>query len=699
MAQINQFVSLDRVGAVAVLTADSPPVNALSAGLRAGLFEGFKQAQADNGAKAIVLICAGRTFVAGADISEFGKPSQPPSLNEIFDLIEGSAKPVVAAIHGTALGGGLELAMVCHYRVAVPTARFGLPEVKLGLLPGGGGTQRLPRLVGLEKALDMITGGDMIGASDAKASGLIDEIVTGDLRQGAIAFAEQIAAKGGKPPLVRDRDDKIAAARGGGEIFAEFGKKNARRMRGQMAPGHILKTLEGAVNLPFDQGIALERKLFLELMNSEQSKAQRYFFFAEREAAKIPGLSPDAKPIEIKTGAIIGAGTMGGGIAMNFANAGVPVTLIEQDQKNLDRGIAVIRRNYENTAARGGLTPEDIDKRMALITLSLKFEDVAAADIIIEAVYENMGLKKEIFTKLDKLAKKGAILGTNTSALNIDEIAAVTSRPQDVIGLHFFSPANVMRLLEVVRAAKTADWVVASAMAFARRINKVAALVGVCDGFVGNRIMRARGMQSERLLIEGALPQQVDKVLVEFGFPMGPYAVTDMGGGIELGWRRRQETGAKNFIGDALAERGRFGQKSGKGFYHYEPGSRVPLPDPEVEEIITEASRRENVERHAIPDDEAFERLIYPMINEAAKILDEGKALRASDIDVIWVYGYGWPQWRGGPMFYADQIGLTNIRDRMRELQRKHGDVFKPAPLIERLVAEGRGFKDFKAAA
>ena len=698
MAQINEFVSLDREGSVAIVTGNNPPVNALSHGLRVGLLEGFTQAIADPAVKAIVLICAGRTFVAGADISEFGKPPKQPGLNEIFDAIEGSAKPVVAAIHGTALGGGLELALTCHYRVAVASARFGLPEVKLGLLPGGGGTQRLPRLVGIDKAMAMITTGDMIGAAEAKESGLIDEIVPGDLRAGAVAFAEKAGAKGGKPPLVRDRNEKMIAARANPGVFDEFRKTHGRRWRGQMAPSHIMKTLEAAVNLPFDAGIAEERRLFTELMNSDQSKAQRYFFFAEREAAKVPGLSPDAKPVEIKSAAIIGAGTMGGGITMNFANAGIPVTLIEQDQKNLDRGIGVIRRNYENTAARGGLTPADIDKRMALITPSLKFEDVAGADLIIEAVYENMGLKKEIFGKLDKLAKKGAILGTNTSALNIDEIAAVTSRPQDVIGLHFFSPANVMRLLEVVRAAKTADWVVASAMALARKINKVAALVGVCDGFVGNRIMRARGMQSERLLIEGALPQQIDKVLVEFGFPMGPYAVTDMGGGIELGWRRRQETGAKNFIGDSLAERGRFGQKAGKGFYHYEPGSRAPLPDPEVEEIIKEASRREGVTRRAVPDQEAFERLVYPMINEAAKILDEGMALRPSDIDVIWVYGYGWPLWRGGPMFYADLVGLKKIRDRMLELQKLHGDVFKPAPLIERLVAEGKGFADYKAA-
>ncbi|HEY5211150.1 MAG TPA: 3-hydroxyacyl-CoA dehydrogenase NAD-binding domain-containing protein [Stellaceae bacterium] len=698
MTQINDFVSLDREGSVAVVTANNPPVNALSHGLRVGLLAALKEATADVAVTAIVLICAGRTFVAGADISEFGKPPRLPDLNEIFDAIEGSPKPIVAAIHGTALGGGLELALTCHYRVAVASARFGLPEVKLGLLPGGGGTQRLPRLVGIEKAMAMITTGDMIGAAEASASGLIDEIVSGDLRAGSVSFAAQAAAKGGKPPLVRDRDEKMVAARANPGIFDEFRKTHGRRWRGQMAPNHIMKTLEAAVNLPFDQGIAEERRLFTELMNSDQSKAQRYFFFAEREAAKIPGLSPDAKPIEIKLCAIIGAGTMGGGIAMNFANAGIPVTLIEQDQKNLDRGLGVIRRNYENSAARGGLTPADIDRRMALIRPSLTF-DVADADLIIEAVYENMGLKKEIFGKLDKLAKQGAILGTNTSALNIDEIAAVTSRPEAVIGLHFFSPANVMRLLEVVRAAKTADWVVASAMAVARKINKVAALVGVCDGFVGNRIMRARGMQSERLLIEGALPQQIDKVLVEFGFPMGPYAVTDMGGGIELGWRRRQETGAKNFIGDSLAARGRFGQKAGKGFYHYEPGSRAPLPDPEVEEIIKKASRREGVERRAIPDEEAFERLVYPMINEAAKILDEGMALRASDIDVIWVYGYGWPLWRGGPMFYADLVGLKKIRDRMLELQKKHGDVFKPAPLIEKLVAEGKGFADYKSAA
>ena len=696
MPPINEVVTLDRDGGVAVITADNPPVNALSHALRAGLLDGLKEAVADPAVGAIVLICAGRTFVAGADISEFGKPPQQPGLSDIVAAIEASARPVVAAIHGTALGGGLELALACHYRIAVPSARFGLPEVKLGLLPGGGGTQRLPRLVGIPKAMAMITTGDMIGAEEAKATGLIDEIVAGDLRAGAIAFAAKAAARQ-RPPLVRDRDEKIIAARANPGAFDEFRQTHGRRWRGQMAPHHIMKCLEAAVNLPFDQGLAEERRLFQELLNSDQSKAQRYFFFAEREAAKIPGLSSDIKPVEIKTVAVIGAGTMGGGITMNFANAGIPVTLIEQDQKNLDRGLGVIRRNYENTAARGGLGAGDIEKRMALIRPSLKIEDVAGADLIIEAVYENMGLKKEIFQKLDELARKDAILATNTSALNIDEIAAVTARPESVIGLHFFSPANVMRLLEIVRAAKTADRVVATAMAVARKINKVGALVGVCDGFVGNRIMRARGMQSERLLIEGALPQQIDKVLVEFGFPMGPYAVTDMGGGIELGWRRRQETGAKNFIGDSLAERGRFGQKAGKGFYHYEPGSRAPLPDPEVEEIVKEASRREGVERRAIPDREIFERLVYPMINEAAKILEEGKALRASDIDVIWVYGYGWPLWRGGPMFFADLVGLKKIRDRMLELQKQHGDLFKPAPLIERLVAEDKGIAQYKA--
>ncbi len=698
MAHINDFVTLDREGVVAILTADNPPVNALSHGLRVGLLDGLTQAVADPALKAIVLICAGRTFVAGADISEFGKAPRAPGLHDIVAAIEASAKPVIAAIHGTALGGGLELALACHYRIAVRSARFGLPEVKLGLLPGGGGTQRLPRLVGIAKAMAMITTGDMIGADEAKEIGLIDEIVAGDLRAGAVAFAEKAAARA-KPPLVRDRDEKILAARANPGVFDEFRKTHGRRWRGQMAPNHIMKCLEAAVNLPFDQGIAEERRLFQELLASDQSKAQRYFFFAEREAAKIPGLTPDTKPVEIKTVAVIGAGTMGGGITMNFANAGIPVTLIEQDQKNLDRGLGVIRRNYENTAARGGLAADDIEKRMALIEPSLKIEDVAGADLIIEAVYENMGLKKEIFQKLDKLARKGAILATNTSALNIDEIAAVASRPESVIGLHFFSPANVMRLLEIVRAAKTADWVVATSMAVARKISKVAVLVGVCDGFVGNRIMRARGMQSERLLIEGALPQQIDKVLVDFGFPMGPYAVTDMGGGIELGWRRRQEIGAKNFIGDSLAERGRFGQKAGKGFYHYEPGSRAPLPDPEVEEIIKEASRREGVDRRAIPDQEIFERLIYPMINEAAKILEERKALRASDIDVIWVYGYGWPLWRGGPMFYADLVGLKKIRDRMLELEKQHGSLFKPAPLIERLVAEDKGIAAYKAAA
>ena len=691
MTAISQSVSLDRRGRVAVLTVDNPPVNALSHHVRLGLREGLRQAIADPGAVAVVIACAGRTFIAGADITEFGKPPQEPVLWEVLDVIESSPKPVVAAIHGTALGGGLETAMACHWRVGVKSARLGQPEVKLGIIPGAGGTQRLPRLVGVEKALQMIAGGDPVGGEEAHRLGLLDELVE-DLAAGAVAFAERVVAEGRPLRRVRDMGDKVAAARGKPHIFSEFRKSIARHTRGLRAPEACIKAVEAAVALPFDEGLGRERELFVEMLNSPESKAQRYFFFAEREAAKIPDVPADTPAKEIRKAAVIGSGTMGGGIAMCFANAGIPVTVVEVAREALERGLGVVRKNYEATAAKGRLTKDDVEKRTGLIHGTLDFEAVADADLVIEAVFEEMPIKKEVFAKLDRIAKADAVLATNSSTLDVDEIALATRRPESVLGMHFFSPANVMRLLEVVRGARTAKPVIATAMAAGRRIGKVPVLVGVCYGFVGNRMLHQRGAQAERLLLEGALPQEVDKVLSDFGFPMGPFAMGDLAG-LDVGWRIRKARGGPAAVADRLCELGRFGQKTGSGFYRYEGGDRTPRPDPEVARMIAEVSTRMGVERRAISDEEILQRLLYPMVNEGAKILEEGLAIRASDIDVIWVYGYGWPVYRGGPMYWADHVGLGALRDRLLEFGKRTGDGFwTPAPLLSRLAEQGKGF-------
>jgi 3-hydroxyacyl-CoA dehydrogenase len=692
MAQITESVDLDPRGRVAVLTVNNPPVNALSRHVRQGLHDGLAQAAADPAVEAVVITCAGRTFIAGADITEFGKPPAEPSLHAVLDRIEGSAKPVVAAIHGTALGGGLEVALACHYRVGVKGARFGLPEVKLGLLPGAGGTQRLPRVVGVQKALQMIVSGDPIGADEALTHGLIDQIVEGDLAAAGVAFALKVLAE--KRPLrkIRDLDDKIAPVRGKPEVFAEFRKSVARQTRGFRAPDNCIKAVEAAVTLPFDQGLTRERELFVELLNSPESKAQRYFFFAEREAAKIPDVPADTPAKEIKQAAVIGAGTMGGGIAMNFANAGIPVTVVEVAQDALDRGLGIVRKNYEATASRGRLTAADVETRMGLIRGTTDWQAMADADIVIEAVFEEMPIKKEVFARLDAIAKPDAVLATNTSTLDVNEIAGATRRPESVIGMHFFSPANVMRLLENVRGAKSSATTIATAMAVGRRIGKVPVLVGVCYGFVGNRMLHQRGLQAEKLILEGALPHQVDKVLTDFGFPMGPFAMGDLAG-LDVGWRIRKGRGVTSPVADRICELGRFGQKTGAGYFRYEKGDRTPIPDPDVEKIITEVAAEQGIVRRHIGDDEIRERLLYPMVNEGARILAEKIAIRASDIDVIWVYGYGWPVYRGGPMFWADSIGLRALRDRMLEFKKQTGDAFwTPAPLLERLADQGQGF-------
>jgi 3-hydroxyacyl-CoA dehydrogenase len=693
MTAITQSVDLERRGRIAVLTVNNPPVNALSQHVRQGLRDGLNQATADAAVGAIVITCAGRTFIAGADITEFGKPPREPGLHEVLDLIEGAPKPVVAAVHGTALGGGLEVTLACHYRVGVKTARFGLPEVKLGLLPGAGGTQRLPRVVGVEKALQMIVSGDPIGADEARMHGLIDALVDGDLTAAGVAFADKVLDDHRPLKKIRDVEDKIVQARGKPEVFATFRKSVARQTRGFRAPENCIKAVEAAVTLPFDAGLARERELFLELLASPESKAQRYFFFAEREAAKIPDVPPDTPAKEIKTAAVLGAGTMGGGIAMNFANAGIPVTVIEVSRAPLERGLGIVRKNYEATASKGRLTAADVERRMGLIRGAVDLGAIADADIVVEAVFEDMPVKRDVFAKIDKVCKADAVLATNTSTLDVDEIAAATRRPESVIGMHFFSPANVMRLLEVVRGAKTSKTTIATAMAVGRRIAKVPVLVGVCDGFVGNRMLHARGREAERLILEGALPHQVDKVLYDFGFPMGPFAMGDLAG-LDVGWRIRKGKGLKAPVADRLCELGRFGQKTGAGYYHYVGSDRTPIPDPEVEKIILAVAKDQSIERRAISGAEILERLLYPMVNEGAKILEERLAIRASDIDVIWVYGYGWPVYRGGPMFWADSIGLKVIRDRMRELQHQPGDARQPAALLDRLAEAGKGFLD-----
>jgi 3-hydroxyacyl-CoA dehydrogenase len=694
MTAINDLVDLDRRGRIAVLTVNNPPVNALSQALRAGLRDGMKAAVADPAVSAIVIACAGRTFIAGADITEFGKPPKEPSLHEVLDLIEGSPKPVVAAVHGTALGGGLEVTLACHYRVGVKTARFGLPEVKLGILPGAGGTQRLPRVVGVQKALQMIVSGDPIGAEEARKHGLVDEVAEGDLTAAAVAFAEKVVAEQRPLRKIRDLDDKVGAVRGKPEIFAEFRKSVARQTRGFRAPENCIKAVEAAVNLPFDQGLKRERELFLELLTSPESKAQRYFFFAEREAAKIPDVPADTPTREIRKAAVLGAGTMGGGIAMNFANAGIPVVVVEVSQEALDRGLSVVRKNYDATASKGRITGDDVERRMGLIRPTMDWNAIADADIVVEAVFEEMGVKKDVFARIDGICKADAVLATNTSTLDVNEIASATRRPESVVGMHFFSPANVMRLLEVVRGAKSSKTAIATAMAVGRRIGKVPVLVGVCYGFVGNRMLHQRGREAEKLILEGALPHQVDKVLYDFGFPMGPFAMGDLAG-LDVGWRIRKGRGLKSPVADRLCEMGRFGQKTGAGYYIY-GSDRSAQPDPEVERIILEVSKEQGIERRPISSEEILQRLLYPMVNEGAKILDERIAIRASDIDVIWVYGYGWPVYRGGPMFWADQVGLKTIRDRMVEFQRRDGggEFWKPAALLNRLADEGKGFTD-----
>ena len=685
MTAINDVTKLDVIENVGVLTLNSPPVNALSANVREGLDIGIKKAIENNDVQAIVIICEGRTFIAGADISEFGKEPKGPSLFEVQDIMENSPKPVIAAIHGTALGGVLEVALTCHYRIAVKSAKCGLPEVNLGLLPGAGGTQRLPRLVGVEQALKMVTSGLHLPAEQCLQSGLVDKLANNDdLLNESISFAKEIIEENRPLKKVRDIDEKVRAARGNDELFQNFRKSIERKTRGFLAPEYNIQCIEAAVNKPFDEGIEVERDLFIKLISGNQSAAQRYFFFAQRQVAKIPDIPKETELLDINKVGIIGAGTMGGGIAMNFANAGIPVTIIEQNQEQLDKGIGIIRKNYENTAAKGRISLEDVDKRMQFIDGNISIDSLSDKDLIIEAVFENMDLKKEIFSKLDLIAKDSAILATNTSALNINEIAETTKRPESIIGLHFFSPANVMRLLEIVRGEKTSKQIIATSMGLAKTIGKTAALVGVCPGFVGNRILAQRQREANKLILEGALPWEIDDALFDFGFPMGPFAMSDLAG-LDIGWDK--EISRSETVRDILCENGRFGQKSGKGFYIYDE-NRNKLPDNDVEKIIQEFADNKQIKRREIEKDEILKRCLYPMISEGFKILDEGMAIRASDIDIIWINGYGWPIYEGGPMFYGNLIGYDKILSWLQDMEKEHGSDFSPSPYLEKVVEE-----------
>ncbi len=685
-------------GDVAVVTLNNPPVNGLGHALRRGIVEGIERAVADPNVKAVVLTGAGNAFSAGADIREFNTPAAAaaPHLRQVIAVVERAPKPVVAAIHKVAMGGGLELALGCHYRIAAPGAQLALPEVKLGILPGAGGTQRLPRAIDARAALDLILSGNPV-PSDRAPAGLVDEIARGELLQDALAFARRLVAE--KRPLRKLRDEPAKLAGDAAAVFAEARQGVAKSARGFPAPPRIVDCVEAALKLPFDAGAQFERERYEQLVASVESKAMRHAFFAERAAAKIPDV-PDTTPTrEIGKVAIVGAGTMGGGIAMAFANAGLPVTLLELKQDALDRGLETIRKNYAATVAKGRLSEQEMAQRMALLSTALAYAAIRDADLVVEAVFEDLGVKEGVFRKLDEVMKPGAILATNTSTLDVNRIASFTRRAQDVVGMHFFSPANVMRLLEIVRGAGTSKEVLATVMKVAKTIRKVGVVSGVCDGFIGNRMLEEYLRQAYFLVEEGALPQQVDKALQDWGLAMGPFAMLDMAGQ-DIGWhvrkRRREEDPERQVYPawlDRICELGRFGQKTGKGVYQYPPGSRTPVPDPEIERLIVDYSREVGVARRAVGEEEIIERCIFALVNEGAKILAEGIALRASDIDTVYLTGYGFPLYRGGPMFYADTVGLTSVlAAAQRYAQGRNGQFWKPAALLARLAGEGKTF-------
>jgi 3-hydroxyacyl-CoA dehydrogenase len=702
---MSELVSLTRDGEIGVITVNNPPVNALSPGVPEGIAAAVEQIKNDDSIKGGVLIGGGRTFIAGADIKEFGKITsgqRKRDLNflDVIKSIEDCPKPMVAAIHGTAFGGGLETAMGFHYRVAVPSAQVGQPEVKLGIIPGAAGTQRLPRLAGVAKATQMCADGAPIGAKEALEFGIVDRIVDGDLLQGAVAFLREKIASGEKPPKTRERNDKLGDEATNAVIFEAARAQAQKTARGMMAPMAAIDAVEATTRLSFEEGLAREAELFKQCLFSDQSKAMIHVFFGEREVAKIPDVAKDTKAHEIKKAAIIGAGTMGGGIAMNYANAGIPVIVREATQEALDRGMATIRKNYENSVKKGRFTKEVMDERMALIKPQLGYDGFEEADIITEAVFEGMELKKQVFGELDKIAKPGAILASNTSTLNIDEIASATSRPDFVIGHHYFSPANVMRLLEIVRGSATSKEVIATSMSLSKRLKKVGVLVGNCYGFVGNRMLHQYGREAQFLVEEGAAPQDVDGALYKFGMAMGPLAVGDLAG-LDVGWRIRREHAHLQKPGvryprvaDRLCELRRFGQKAGAGWYKYDE-NRNRIPDPEVDALIEQVAAEQGIKRRKITEEEIIERTQYALINEGAKILEEGIALRAVDIDIIYINGYGYPAWRGGPMWYADTVGLKKVYERVSQFHEEHGELWEPAPLLKRLAEEGKTFADF----
>jgi len=688
----NSVVNYQLQDQLGIIRIDNPPVNALSHAVRAGLMDALEQATSD-ASQALLILCQGRTFIAGADITEFGKPPQAPHLPDVISAIENFPKPVIAALHGNALGGGLEVALAAHYRCAVSATKLGLPEVKLGLLPGAGGTQRLPRVVGVEAALDMMTGGAPISAQRALELGLVDIVVKDDLENAAIEYCQQLIADAAPP---RPSGALQAVAPDSPGFYDAYRKRIARKSRGQIAPGFIIELVELATRTDIDEGQAQERERFLECRNSPQASAMQYVFFAERAAGKLPDIPADTPVLPVNSIAIIGAGTMGGGIAMCFANAGIPVTLVETQQEFLDRGMGIIESNYATSVKRGRFTQAQADGFLANFSGTTDYADIAEADMVIEAVFENMDVKKEVFAKLDAVCKADCVLATNTSYLDVDEIAAATSRPQQVIGAHFFSPANVMKLLEVVRAKKTAPAVVQTFMKTAKKIGKIAVAVGVCNGFVGNRMLKGYARQAQLLLLEGASPEQVDGAMEAWGMAMGPIAVGDLAG-LDIGYRSRRDQGiescsVKEFtLPDTLVEKERLGQKTGAGYYRYDAQTRQRQPDPEVASLIEDIAARWQVERREIEAEEIVERLVLALINEGAAILQEGIAARPSDIDIVYLNGYGFPIWRGGPMFYADTLGMDTVVEKLKQLQQTTGDAYwEPDSLLLELAEKGQ---------
>jgi len=704
---MTELVTYAVQGHLGVITLNNPPVNALSVGkgVPQGILDAIKEGEHDPAVRAFLIVGGGRAFCGGADISEFGQPlpvglATLPTLVTYMDTV---TKPIVAAIHGFALGGGLELALACHYRCAVAGTQLGLPEVKLGILPGAGGTQRLPRLIGVEEALPAMVSGEPMSVERALECGVVDELVKGDIAQAGATFANRVVREGREIRRTSALQAKLEQP--AADYFAAARARMAKEYRGYPAPLAIVDCVEAAVTLPFAKGIARERELFEQLRETNESKSLRHLFFAERQVAKIPDVPEDTPTRQVNSAAVIGAGTMGGGIAMNFVNVGIPVKVLEVSQEAIDKGFGVIRKNYAATVAKGRLSQEQMDKRIGLLRGVLSYDDLKDADIVIEAVFEDMDLKKQVFERMDKVCKPGAILATNTSTLDVNAIAAVTSRPQDVLGLHFFSPANVMKLLEVVRAAKTSNEVLTTAMKLARSIKKVGVVAGVCDGFIGNRMLHAYFREAGFLLEEGALPQQVDKVIEDFGFAMGPFRVSDLAG-LDVGWYIRKRQAATrpahlrySKIADRICEMGRFGQKTGAGWYRYEAGNRTPVPDPEIEALIIKASQEAGIERRTISEQEILERCIYALVNTGAKILEEGIALRASDIDIVYIYGYGFPRYRGGPMFYADTVGLDKVSAAVKRFHGQHGEFWAPSALLKRLAEEGGRFNPVRAPA